>query len=144
MNTLRLAAFAGLLFVVGAHAGDETALKKELAAVRGKWNVIKGEANKKVPEDFKMTIEFLNDGETVEFKTGDVVKKGTVELNPATRPKTITIFPEERDRILLGIYKIEKNLLTICIGEYIRDGRPMEFALKEGKGFGILTAERAK
>jgi uncharacterized protein (TIGR03067 family) len=144
MKNFGLTAVAGMLFFVSARAGDESAMKKEFAAVQGKWTVIKLEADEKVPADFKMIIEFLKDGRSVEFKTGDIVKKVIVELNPAARPKTITFFPEERDRVMLGIYKIEKSVLTICITENFRDGRPTEFALKKGKSFGILTAERAK
>ena len=144
MRVIGSVLLASMVFLVDARAGDESALKKDLSELQGKWKVTKIQANEKVPDDLNITIEFLKDGKSVEIKNGAIVKKGIVEINPATRPRTITIFPEERDRVMLGIFKIEKNTLTICISESIRDGRPEDFILKEGKSFGILTAERAK
>jgi uncharacterized protein (TIGR03067 family) len=145
MKAFGLSLVAGLVLLVGAQAGDDAALKKELTALQGKWTFVKLESGGKEPEDFKgSTMEFLNDGKTVQFAKGDLVKKGTFEVNPATKPKTITIFPNDEGNVMFGIYKIEKDVMTICATERVSDRRPTEFALKEGKKFVIVTAERTK
>jgi uncharacterized protein (TIGR03067 family) len=151
MNTIRgmsmkkttLALFVVLAVLTIARAGDEAALKKALAALEGKWSTVKVVSREKEVELKGGALEFLKDGRTFESTKDEVVTKGVFEVNPATNPKTITLFPPEKNgNVFFGIYKIEKDEMTICGTESARDGRPTEFALKEGKSFVIVTLKR--
>jgi uncharacterized protein (TIGR03067 family) len=146
MKKTTLAAFVALGALTGAQAGDEGALKKELSALEGKWTMVKLVSREKEVQGFKgAALEFLKDGKTFVSTKGNLVSKGIFEVNPATKQKTITLFPpEEKGNVFFGIYKIEKNVMTICGTEHARDGRPTEFALKDGKQLVIVTLERAK
>jgi len=147
MKTLGLASFAvGLLVVLTAQGGDD-ALKKEQAALQGVWKVISLETpNGKQDDVAGATLEFDKEVKNLTFTKGGETKKGTVKLNPAGKPKEIDIVPnEDANKKMEGIYVLEKDTLKICVcPEGSGDGRPSEFAVKEGKKYVLLTLERAK
>lgn len=70
----------------------------------------------------------------------------TVELDPAQEPMTIDVIPDggpSRGERVPGIYKLEGDTLTICMGEPGR-GRPKEFKAVKGSGSTLMTFRRAK
>lgn len=146
MKALGLTAFAGSLFVVlAAQGGDEAALKKERAALQGVWKITKFE--KAQGEDANLvdaTLDFDKAGKDITFTHNGNTKKGTFRLNPAGKPKEIDITPGDEDKTMEGIYMIEKSTLKICMADKAGDGRPTEFATKEGKGFVLITLEKQK
>lgn len=146
MKTLGLAAFAAsLLVVVAAQGGDDAALKKERAALQGVWKITKFE--KAQGEDANLidaTLEFDKDGKNITFTRNDDTKKGTFKLNPAGKPKEIDISPVGEGKTMEGIYQIEKSTLKICMADRAGDGRPSEFAVKEGKSYVLITLEKQK
>ncbi len=146
MKALGLTAFAVSMFVVlAAQAGDDAALKKERAALQGVWKITKVE--KAQGEDANLidaTLEFDKDGKNITFTHNGDTKQGTFKLNPAGKPKEIDISPADQDKTMEGIYQIEKTTLKICMADQAGDGRPTEFATKEGKGFVLITLEKQK
>jgi uncharacterized protein (TIGR03067 family) len=146
MKALGLTAFAASLFVVLAvQGGDDAALKEERAALQGVWKVTKLETAQ--GEDGKLidaTLEFDKDGKNITFTHGGATKKGAFKLNPAGKPKEIDITPSDEDKAVEGIYQIEKTTLKICMADKAGDGRPNEFATKEGKRFVVITLEKQK
>ena len=148
MKTLGLASFAACLLVaLTAHGGDEAALKKERAALQGLWKVVEFEGpNGKKDDVVGATLEFDKDGKNITLMRNNESKKGTFKLNPAAKPKEIDITPSDgKEKTMEGIYVIEKNTLKICLcEESSSDGRPNEFAVKEGKKYVLITLERAK
>jgi uncharacterized protein (TIGR03067 family) len=145
MKPFGLASFAAVLFVaVTVQAGDDEQ-KKEKAALQGVWKILSLETNKGKDDGAEgATLEFDKDGKNITFTKGGDVKKGTFTVNPAGKPKEIDIKPENENKTFEGIYQVEKDTLKICLAPDSNDGRPTEFAVKEGKNFILLTLERAK
>ena len=146
MKALGLAAFAAVLFVsVAAQGGEEAALKKERAALQGVWKITSFETPDGKKDDIVgATLEFDKDGKNVTFIKGGETKKGTFKLNPAGTPKEIDISPSDENKTMAGIYQIDKTMLKICLAVDPGDGRPSEFALKDGKKYVVFTLEKAK
>jgi uncharacterized protein (TIGR03067 family) len=146
MKALGLASFAATLFIaVAAQAGDDEAQKKERAALHGVWKIISLENNKgKDPNIEGATLEFDKDGKNLTFSKDGQTKKGTFTVNPTGKPKEIDIKPNDENKTFEGIYRIEKDKMTLCLAPDSGDGRPNEFALKEGKNYLIIIMERSK
>jgi uncharacterized protein (TIGR03067 family) len=147
MKALGLTAFAATLFVaLAAQGGDDETLKKENAALQGVWKITKFE-NPKGEEDGNLagaTLDFDKDGKNLTFTHNGETKKGAFRLNPAGKPKEIDISPANEDKTHEGIYQVEKSTLKICLTMNPGDGRPSEFATKDGKGFVLITLEKQK
>jgi uncharacterized protein (TIGR03067 family) len=145
MKSLGLASFAATLFVVlAAHGGDDAALKKDKAALQGVWKVVSFETPDGKKEDIVgATLEFDKDGKGLTYSKDSESKKGTFKLNPAGKPKEIDITQGDDNQVKEGIYQIEKTTLKICLSTG-SDGRPNEFAVKDGKKHVLITLEKAK
>jgi uncharacterized protein (TIGR03067 family) len=70
-------------------------------------------------------------------------KGGTYKLGPAKKPKAITI-TTENGGTFLGIYKLERDTLTVCLGDENDNDRPTEFASKEGTKVVLVVLKREK
>lgn len=146
MKALGLASFAaGLFIVVAAQAGDDEAQKKEKKAFEGTWKILSVETNQGKDGNIEgATLEFDKEGKNLTFTKDGQTKKGTFTLNPAGKPKEIDIKPGDENKTFEGIYKIENEKMTICLAPDSGDGRPSEFALKEGKNYLLISLEKAK
>jgi uncharacterized protein (TIGR03067 family) len=145
MKKLGLTSFAFGLFVVLAAQGGDDAQKKDQAAIQGKWKIVSLENNKGKDQGAEgAALEFGKDGKSLVFMKDDQTKKGTYTLNPAGKPKEMDIKPAGEDKNFEAIYELGKDTLKICIAPEPGDGRPSEFALKEGKNFLLIVLERAK
>lgn len=146
MKMLGLASFAASLFVVlTVQAGDDAAQKKEKAALEGVWKIVSLETNKGKDAGAEgATLEFDKEGKNITFTKDGQAKKGTFTLNPVGKPKEIDIKPSDENKTFEGIYQLEKDKLKICMAPDSGDGRPGEFALKDGKNYVLITLERAK
>jgi uncharacterized protein (TIGR03067 family) len=147
MKTLGLASFAVVLAVTLVSQGGDDAVKKEKAALQGVWKIVRVETPKGNETDLEgATFEFDKDGKNVVFMHNNQTKKGTYKLNPAGKPKEIDITASDDNiKTLEGIYKIDKNQLKICLcPDGSGDGRPSEFAVKDGKKFVLITLEKTK
>lgn len=146
MKTLGLASFAAALLVaLSAQAGDDAAQKKEKAAIQGIWKIVGFETPQGKDANFEgATLDFDKDGKNLVFTKENETKKGTFRLNPAGKPKEIDIKPGDEDKTFEGIYQLDKDKLKICLSPENGEGRPSEFALKDGKKYILVTLERAK
>ena len=146
MKSLGLGAFALTLVVAfAAHGGGDAAKKKELAVLEGVWKITAFETPEGKNADLEgATLAFNKDGKTVLFTHNGQEKKGEFKFNPAGKPKEIDISPEDENKTFEGIYRIEKNKMTLCLDPGSGDGRPNEFAVKEGKKYVLITLEKGK
>lgn len=129
-----LLAAAGLVMLTGGLAvgqNDEAALKKEKELLKGLWKIESFESQQGNKDDFVgATLDFKSDGNIEFTKDGDT-KKATYTLNPAGKPKELDLKPEGKDESMLAIYRLEKDMLTICIVEGPGAARPNAFEAKD-------------
>ena len=129
----KLFASASLVFLaIGLAIGqDDAAVKKDKELLKGVWKIESFEKQDGKDENFTgATIEFKTDG-NAEFTKDNDAKKATYSINPAGKPKELDLKPEGKDEAMLGIYRVEKDMLTICIVEGQGNARPTEFAAKD-------------
>lgn len=140
-----LAVTVGFLLLNGAMAvgqDDEAAVKKEKELLKGSWKFESVETQEGKKDDFAdAKLEFFTDGK-VHFTKGGKQKKATYKINPAGKPKEIDLKPEEKDDAMQGIYRIDKDTLTICICEGQNVARPTAFEAKDKNV--LVTLKRVK
>jgi uncharacterized protein (TIGR03067 family) len=127
-------------------AAKEDAVKDEEKIV-GTWAIVSAEkGGQKVPEEVfkggKWT--FAADGKVTARFRPDNDLGGTYKLDPAKKPKEITITTDD-GKTHPGIYKLDGETLTVCLGdEDLGTGRPTEFAAKEGTRVVLFVLKREK
>jgi uncharacterized protein (TIGR03067 family) len=129
----------GLLFIMAGaltaadNAKDE-AIKKDRKKYEGTWQVValEVEGNKADEEDAKkITVINEADGKWAIEAEGKVVAKGTSEIDPTKKPKTVDLTMTEGDdkgNTFLGIYEFaDDNTRKVCLAQAGKD-RPTEFS----------------
>jgi RNA polymerase sigma factor (sigma-70 family) len=125
-----------------AAAGKDEAPKDE-EAILGTWALESGEeGGQKAPEERikEGKLTFAADGK-VTAKLGEREQEFTYQLDPAKKPKEFSV-TDDKDRTLLGIYKLDGDTLTVCFDR--GGGRPTEFASKEGTTVVLEILKREK
>jgi uncharacterized protein (TIGR03067 family) len=144
-NSLLFASVA--LGLLGAAGADDDALKQEYQKFEGTWKFESFESNgmKADIEQFKeFTLELKGDQFTSKDRAGTT--HGTFKVDPSVTPKTIEIVFSDgppKGMKLVGIYKLEGDLYTVCLAEPGRD-RPTEFSAKAGSGWVLEVLKRQK
>jgi len=73
--------------------------------------------------------------------------KMTFRLDPTKAPKEIDLtFADgpSRDESFVGIYKVEKGKLTLCLARLSDKNRPREFKSRAGTGHTLMTFDAVK
>jgi len=134
---------------LGAAVADEESAREELERLQGTWrastSVYDGqEAPEKIVRSITRTVE----KDHVVWKRDGKSFAGTrIELDPSRDPRTIDVISDggkDRGERVLGIYKLEKNRLTICMAAPCQP-RPGKFKADKGSGctLRIFTREAA-
>jgi len=145
---------AGLLLVgVGSllAAGDarDEAIKKDRKTYAGTWQVISLEAdgNTAAEEDArKITVINEEDGKWAIEVDGSVVARGTSEIDPTKKPKTVDLTVTEGEnsgKTALGIYEFGDDTRKVCLAQPGQE-RPTEFAAPAGSGHILAVLKRQK
>jgi uncharacterized protein (TIGR03067 family) len=113
--------------------------------IQGVWQVIhfEQEGEKPISSDKlkEMTYRFAMNKIAISYKGRAL--EGIFTLNPKTKPKSIDFI--HNDRTEPGIYKLEKNQLTICMVAVKGNlKRPIDFATKKGSKTMLVVLERSK
>ncbi len=130
-----------------AAAGKEEAPKVEEKFV-GTWAIVSLEwGGQKLPEQAfeEGKWSFTADGKmTGRMRAGARELVGIYKLGPTKKPQEID-FTTDDEKTTPGIYKLDGANLTICLSdEFGRagDGRPTEFATKEGTKVWLIVFKR--
>ncbi len=125
-----------------AAAGKEEAPKDE-QKILGDWVITSAERGNVARDMFKdVKATFNAEGKWItHLPDGD--REGTYKLDTAKKPKEIELV-NAKGNTMLGIYKLEKNTLTVCLGEEDVNERPTEFTSKEGTKVMLLVLQREK
>jgi uncharacterized protein (TIGR03067 family) len=139
-----LPAFA-LALTVAAPAKEEPK-KAETPSIVGEWTCIKfvgdGLERTELDELKQIGFEFTADGK-YRGRFGDEKFAGTYTTDPAKEPAEIDLKREGKDMKGLGLYKIEKETLTLCFAEGKR-GRPEKLASPAGTRIMLMTFTRVE
>jgi RNA polymerase sigma factor (sigma-70 family) len=119
--------------------------EKDEKAIAGTWAIVSAErGGQKVPEEaFKGgKWTFAADGKVTARFRPDKDLGGTYKLDPAKKPKEITITTDD-GKTQPSIYKLDGDTLTICMGDSdVAKERPTEFATKEGTKVILFVLKR--
>ena len=131
-------------FVTPVHAEDP---KKVLESLQGEWKLT-GLVKNGIPEQkgrlavSRLTVSNSN----MTIDDGVTKPEATFTIDPTANPPTIDIkLPGNagNSQIGKGIYKLEKDQLTICFGLNSAD-RPTEFKSEKGAAVGMWGLTRVK
>ena len=142
-----------LILVMGlglvADAPKDEAAKKDLEKLQGDW-VLQSLEHKgmKSPEEavktFSRKIKESTYTATWETEEGTHSVSGKMTLDPTKSPKTLEVVFTEgsaKGKKMLGIYKIEGDTQTICVGDPDSGTRPTAFDSDQGT---LAVWKRAK
>src|SRR2546430_12590847 len=127
-----------------AWSSDE---KEDSKMMEGTWLPVEGElGGQKFPEEVLKTIKLsMSDGKYT-VKVGEQLDKGTVKLEPTTKPKAMDITGTEgpnKGKTFLAIYDLTGDTLRICY-DLAGKKRPTEFkTVKDTQQF-LVSYKREK
>ena len=133
-----LAAGLGLLAAPGHSAQDKA--PGPTTPLEGNWSALSVTAGgKPAPEaDAKLLFLDIEGGKvTVSFRRKG--KSGTIKVNDRVEPKQFDLHLDG-DQFIAGIYRLEKDRLTLCFKE--GDARPTQFEAKEGTPNVLMVLKR--
>jgi uncharacterized protein (TIGR03067 family) len=132
----------GLLLATDAKKEDKT----DDDRIKATWLLETEEeaGNAKHAEGKKIAVTFAAEGKgKVAYGIGDREdREFTFQLDATHKPKEITL--TAAGETLNGIYKLDGDTLTVCLGQ--KDGveRPKEFATREGHRLTLVVLKREK
>ncbi len=153
MRVFSLTLVTGVLLAGGllGAGGDakEKAIAKDRELYEGTWRatelVIDG--SKWAEEDArKVSVINKKDGTWVILMDGSEVAKGTSNIDPTKKPKSINFTPDqglEVGKEYLGIYEIEAKKRRLCFAKP-GENRPTEFSSMPGSDHILVSFEREK
>jgi uncharacterized protein (TIGR03067 family) len=142
---LLVASLTGLLLVGGPVPAED---KTDSDKLDGKWEAVSQTVDGKDADADELKnryVVFKGDKLTFLYKDKE---RGTasIKLDPGKSPRQIDVTYEDgaaKGAVLKGIYKLEGDTLTLCLGGLGKD-RPAEFASKPGSGTILGTSKRVK
>ncbi len=117
-------------------AADDAAVKKDMAALQGEWEMVSGTVDGfSIPPTMTTGSKRVCKGDEVSVVVGgNEVMKAKVVVDPSKKPKTIDYQITEganKGKTALGIYEVEDGYFKSCFAAPGAD-RPTEFKSKSG------------
>jgi uncharacterized protein (TIGR03067 family) len=139
---------AVLLVLVAAPLCAEDDAKKALESFQGEWKIVEfiKEGLPDKPEELKDAKVVVDGSKMTITRRPGRKEQTTITLDSKATPMAIDIKPDAKDEakfLIKGIYKLEKDKLTICYALEGRD-RPKEFKAEDETNQAIFVLERVK
>jgi uncharacterized protein (TIGR03067 family) len=103
-------------------------------------------AGQKFPDEVRKMIKLVIKGDKYTVTFGQEVDKGTVKLDPKTKPKALDITGTEgpnKGKTFLSIYERDGDTLRVCY-DLSGKSRPTEFKTKAETQLFLVTYQREK
>ena len=145
MKWMLLPAALAVGLLVAGDAKDD-AVKKDMEALQGKWQIVSLERDGKSTDVAKDAVRVIKDDKYTVTPRPGVTIEGTFKIDPSAKPKTIDVTPttgDNKGKTSLGIYEIDGDALKICWAPSGKD-RPTEFKSPEGSGLFLAVHKKAK
>jgi uncharacterized protein (TIGR03067 family) len=151
MNLTRTGRFVLVLLATGLCVpglADDDAVKNELKRHQGTWIATSSTFDgQKAPEEIVRSIKRIATDDHVVWQRDGKQFAGTrVVLDSTNEPNTIDAIPDggrNRGERVLGIYKLDRDTLTICMAA-LGQPRPKEFKAEKGSAWTLQTFAREK
>ena len=139
------------LFILGLHTGtcaDDDAAERELKRHQGVWIAMSSTFDgQSVPENIVRSIRRIVTDDHVVWERNGKRFAGTKFVFDSTKePKTIDVIPDggrNRGEHILGIYKLERESISICMAAPGQP-RPKKFKAEKGNGCTLQVFAREK
>jgi uncharacterized protein (TIGR03067 family) len=148
MRTFALA--VGCLLLGAATLVAEDDAKKDLEGLSGTWKFESlSMGGQKLPADAIKKAGFvIKDGKYTSIDpSGKEDETGTLKLDPDKKPKTIDFeiaSGKDKGKKQLGIYKLEDDTCTLCMGFPGGTERPAKFESEKGSKAVLAVLKREK
>ncbi len=150
MKTIRIAFLSGLaaVTILSAGAGDDEAVKKDMAQLQGEWLMVSGSADgQAMPDDMRKQMKRVCKGdETTTTMAGRTFIKAKITIDPSKKPKTIDyemIDGFTKGKKQLGIYELDGDTFRSCFAGPGAE-RPNDFSSKPGDQRTLSVWKRQK
>jgi uncharacterized protein (TIGR03067 family) len=129
-------------------AGPDDRLDAEKAKHQGEWEVTSYVRDgKDASPEIRASIRRVVEGDHVVWKRNGQSFAGTrFEVDPSKSPATIDLIPDggpQKDKHILGIYRLEGEILTICVAD-VDQPRPLTFDAEPGSKKTLQKLHRVK
>lgn len=125
--------------------GDDT--KDDAQSIDGTWLPSAAElGGEKLPDEVRKSIKLVIDDGKYTVTAGEVLDRGTVKLDPSTKPKAIDITGTEgpnKGKTILAIYEMSDGALRVCY-DLGGKARPTEFKAEKGTQQFLVAYDRAQ
>ncbi len=127
-------------------SGAQSPASPDLERQQGSWVAVSFRRDgQETPREIVQTITRTVEGDHVVWKRDGKNFAGTsLVLDPGQDPKAIDVIADggpTRGKRVLGIYKLENDKLTLCMGDPDQS-RPREFKAEKGSGHTLMVFTR--